>query len=81
MKLHITEQVQEKIWHWVDKADFEVSGLGIIEIMDGVPVVTECFLLEQEGSAGETELKAESINKAEFEHRNLKNGEIRWWWH
>lgn len=81
MKLHITQEVQEKVWYWIDKADFEVSGFGIIEIIDGVPVVVDAFLLDQEGSGGETELKAEAINRAEFETRNLERGEMKWWWH
>lgn len=80
MKLIISDKVKRKVTQWVHAADFEVSGLGIVEIIDDIPVVTEVFLLEQEVSKGDTELNAEAVAKLEYEVRNMK-GELRWWWH
>ncbi len=80
MKLHISPEVYQQVMYWVNKADFEVSGLGIVKIINNLPVVTKAILLEQEGTGGDTELDPNAITKAEFEMRN-EEGELRWWWH
>lgn len=81
-KVIIGRDAYDKIMHYVHKADFEVSGLGVVEVIDNVPVITDIMLLEQEGSAAETELDADSINKALYEHhKSGEDGEIKFWWH
>lgn len=83
MKLIIKKEVFDKVMYWIDRADFEVSGLGTIEIdKDGNPVVTDAWLLDQVGQATETDLKAEDINRLEYElyQKGIKSG-LRWWWH
>ncbi len=81
MKLHIAPEVYQQVMYWVNKADFEVSGFGVIQIIDGLPVVTKAILLEQEGTAGDTELDPAAITKAEYEMRNEEGEGLRWWWH
>jgi hypothetical protein len=80
MKLVIEQKVFDKVMHWVNKSSFEVSGLGIVKLVDNVPTVVDAILIEQENSSAETEMKAEAIAKAEYECRNV-DGELRWWWH
>ena len=80
MILKIENEVYQKVMHWVNKADFEVSGFGVIEIEDGVPVVKDAILLDQVGSSAETEIDPNDINKAEYMLRDHP-GEMRWWWH
>lgn len=85
-KVVIEELAYDKIMHWVDKADFEVSGLGIVEVRGGVPHVVDAILIEQEGTATSTDLDPVGVGKAEYEHHlALRAGEIegdlKFWWH
>ena len=81
-KLVISCDAHDKIMHYVNKTDFEVSGLGVIEILDGQPTVTDVYLLEQENDPTETEITSESINKVLYEHyKTKKKGDIKFWWH
>lgn len=66
--------------YWIDKCDFEISGLGIIEVIEGIPYVTDVFLIDQENTATSTDLKPESVNRAMYDRRN-DQGEIKFWWH
>jgi hypothetical protein len=81
-KLVIREDVYRKVMFWVDKADTEVSGLGAIEIINGVPTVVDAILVDQECTGVETELDAGAICKAMYQYeKSGAPGEIRWWWH
>lgn len=81
MKVIIPDMVFQKIMHWVDKADFEVSGFGkIVRRKDGEFEVVSAYLLKQEGSAAETELDDTALGKLMYDTRN-DAGELRWWWH
>ena len=80
--LVINRDVFQKVMFWIDKADTEVSGLGAIEIIDGVPTVVDAILIDQECTGTETELDPQAICKAVYEYEKAgKPGEIRWWWH
>ena len=81
-ELVINKDVYQKVMYWVDRADTEVSGLGAIEIIDGVPTVIDVILLDQECTGVETELDPEAICKALYAYeKSGKPGDIRWWWH
>lgn len=78
--VRIPEEVHRKIMYWIDKCPQEISGLGFVEIINGVPHVTDAILIEQEVSASATDLKEDAVNKAMFEFRN-RPGELKFWWH
>jgi hypothetical protein len=82
MKMEIDEDVFRKIMYWIDKADFEVSGLGkiIVDKERNVIRVVDAILLKQEGSSAATELDAAAIGKAMFLLKDTP-GDLRWWWH
>lgn len=77
----IEDEVYRKVMHWVNKSDYEVSGLGMVKIEDnGVLRVVSAMLLPQENGSAHTDIEPEEVNKALFELRNSE-GELRWWWH
>jgi len=82
-KIIIGREAYDKIFYYVHKAKHEISGFGDVEIIKGVPTVTNIFLIEQENGAVETEMKAEAISKALYHHTisETMNGEMKFWWH
>ncbi len=80
MKLVYTKLAHDKIMQWVHASSFEVSGFGLIEIIDGQPTVTDAFLVEQINSGAETEMDGGAIASLLYETRNHK-GDLRVWWH
>lgn len=84
MSIEIDEEVFQKIMHWVNKSDHEVSGLGSVEVDTERNVfrVVDAILLEQENTMSTTDLNDEDVGKAMFEHhRDKKPGMLKWWWH
>lgn len=83
--LHITidDMVFQKIMHWVNREDYEVSGFGNVVVKpDGALHVVEAIMLPQENTGSTTDIEAEHITKAMFQmHKQKAPGEMRWWWH
>lgn len=80
-KLVIDNEVYRKVMHWVNKSQFEVSGLGtIIKEKDGTLRVNSVMLLPQKNQATHTEIEPNAVCKAMYELRDAE-GELRWWWH
>lgn len=72
----------DKIMYYVRKTKYEISGMGIIENIDGVPTVVDIVLLKQINEKTETELNANAIAKADYNHFiSKKSGELKFWWH
>lgn len=83
LKVEIDEMVYQKVMHWVNKSEFEVSGLGKVVIDPERPnilQVVDAMLLDQENGTSSTDLKPESICKAMYELKDTP-GELKWWWH
>lgn len=81
MQLFIDSEVLRKITFWVKKADdYEVSGLGKVEITPEGPKVTSAILLPQRNTQGHTEIEALDVSKAMFETKDLP-GSLNFWWH
>lgn len=81
-KFLIKPEVEQEIKYIVDKCDKEVSGIGIVEVINGQLVVTRQFLLEQEVGPAHTDLDAAAIAKIEFSL--LQQGidaMLCFWWH
>jgi hypothetical protein len=82
VKLEIPKDVYDKVMYWVKKAEFEVSGFGTVSFKDGTFTVHDAFLLEQEGTSGDTEINPTAMSKAMYECSKRKlPGELKWWWH
>lgn len=82
MKIILPYEIERKIWHWVHKADFEVSGFGKVlwdSDLQGFIVQSVC-LLKQEGGAAHTDIDPEALSKAQFELRS-EPGQLGFWWH
>jgi hypothetical protein len=82
VSIEIDNEVHQKIMHWVDKSDFEVSGLGLLEYdkEENVFRVTDAILLPQKNTSVSTEINGADVAKAMFLLKD-KPGTLRWWWH
>lgn len=80
LEVHIPRVIYQKVLYWVQKVDYEISGLGTVKEVDGTLVIQDAILLEQTGSEAETEISGEAIAKAMYELRDSE-GELQWWWH
>jgi hypothetical protein len=81
-KIVLGKEVYDQIMYYVKKTNFEISGLGAVEIIDKIPTVTKIYLLDQENSHAETEMSGESIAKLMYEHEISGHpGALKFWWH
>lgn len=80
IKVEIDRETYEKIMYWVDRASGEVSGLGKVEMVDGIFRVTSAVILKQKNTGVTTELDAASVSKAMFELKD-EPGHLNFWWH
>ena len=78
--VEVDEEVYAKIMHWIDKAPGEVSGLGKVELVNGLFRVTSAILLKQENTSVTTDIDAAAVGKAMFELKDAP-GAMNWWWH
>jgi hypothetical protein len=76
--------VMKRIMYYAQAADGEVSGLGTIKKDEkGRYVVDNVYLLEQESSGADTELKPEAISKlmTDMIKENKDPALLKFWWH
>lgn len=68
---------------YIRECHHEISGLGRVEVQDGVFRITSLYLLDQEVTAGTTELS--TLQVANFMASEIAQGrsteDIRLWWH
>lgn len=75
----ITRTVYAKVHYWMRKApNYEISGYGTVEMIQGIPTVTEVYLPPQIGNAAETEIDPEHIGQLQAK---VYPKQLRWWWH
>lgn len=77
----IDNEVFRKIMHWVNKSQYEVSGLGTV-ILEGDNTfrVTQAMLLPQKNGQTHTDIEAEDVGKLMFAMKD-EPGDLRFWWH
>lgn len=82
LKLVIDPIVYQKVMHWVNKSDFEVSGLGkvIFDAPTNTLRVVEAIILPQRNTSTTTDIDGVAVSKAMYQLRNSP-GDLRWWWH
>jgi hypothetical protein len=84
LTLEIDPLIFYKIMHWIDKENYEVSGLGMIEVDHerNVMRVVDAILLTQENTSATTEIDGQAIGRAMHEFRQRQSpGMLKWWWH
>ena len=82
--LFIRPEALKKIMYYAKAASGEVSGLGVVKRdKDKKLIVEDIYLLEQESSSGDTELKPEAVSKMMIDMIKAKKdpGELKFWWH
>jgi hypothetical protein len=80
--ISIPHDVHQKVMFWVMTAEkHEVSGFGTVRIdrKEKVFFVEDAFLLDQENTAGETDIDAIALSKLMFQQKD--KGDLKWWWH
>ena len=80
MTVEIDGEVYQKIMHWIQKASGEVSGLGKVQMINGIMKVTSAILIDQKNTGASTETTAAAIGKAMFELKD-EPGHLNFWWH
>jgi hypothetical protein len=84
MLIEIDPMVFYKIMHWINKEDYECSGLGMVEIDHERNTfrIVDAVLLQQENTSATTELDGHDIGRAMHEFRQRETpGMLKWWWH
>jgi hypothetical protein len=77
----IENEVFQKIMFWVNKSNYEVSGLGVLRVEDdGVLRVVDAMLLPQKNGPTHTDIEPEHVGKLMFQMKDTP-GELRFWWH
>jgi len=76
----IDNMVYQKIMYWINKSDYEVSGLGKITYKEGRITVIDAVLLPQKNGATHTDIEGDVVGKAMFLLKDSP-GDLRWWWH
>lgn len=79
-RIYIDRKVYNKIMHFVDKSDVEVSGMGKLVKGPGWFRIIDAIMLPQSNTATTTDLTPEGMAKAEFLLKDQK-GELNFWWH
>lgn len=80
-KVFIENEVYRKIMYWVNKSNYEVSGLGTLTVeADNTLRVRSAMLLPQKNGATHTDIEPEDVGKLMFQLRN-EPGDLRFWWH
>ena len=82
-KVFILPEVKERMQAYIDHCKFEISGLGMVEEREEGLVITEIFLLEQEGSGGSTTLDPAALAKfvTELALKGVDTSKLKFWWH
>ncbi len=81
-KLNIPKEIYQKIMHWVNKANFEVSGFGSLDWDKDTNefTVKSAILLKQKVGPASAEIDPMAMNKAMFQLRDEPNA-LKWHWH
>lgn len=85
VKVAFLKEAWVKMMFHAKHADGEVSGLGTVEERDGLLVVTDTFIFNQEADSASVEIDPESI--ADMVFKKFKAGDkdfskrLRFWWH
>lgn len=81
-KLTIPDEVYRKIMHWINKADFEVSGFGSLDYdrKENEFRVRDVILLKQKVGPGSAEICPIAMGKAMYDQRDEPNA-LKWHWH
>lgn len=67
--------------HWINKSNYEVSGLGTIVLGEnGIFHVKSAMLLPQKNGATHTDIEPEDVGKLMYAMRQ-EPGDLRFWWH
>lgn len=82
MQVQIPKLVHDKIMHWIDKTNIEVSGFGKCtwHPKEQVLWIHDAHLVNQTGGAASTDLDANAMGKLMYETRE-QQGQLKWWWH
>lgn len=81
--VHIEEHCWKDMFKWCRNTPGEVSGLGLVTLIDGVFNVSRVFLPEQRCSMGYTKIGPEAQGRLMYSlyKQKLPIENLRFWWH
>lgn len=82
MKIIIEQAVYDKIMHWINSTDIEVSGFGKVIFDNDTQTfrAVDAFLSKQEGGGSHTDIDQAGLGELMFKTKDLP-GDLNWWWH
>ena len=83
LRLYLLPEVEQRIRHYTELANGEVSGLGTVEEWDGGFLVDKVFLPKQVCTPAGTTLDEDAVATLllELEAGGEDSGKLRFWWH
>lgn len=83
LRLRIMSEVYRKMFHYVNATPIEVSGFGKVKIKGSNYDVTDIKIFKQNGSAGGTTIKADTLAKflSLLARKGKKLEDWKLWWH
>ncbi len=83
LRVLIKAEARDKINQWVAMAQGEVSGLGMVEEIDGGFIVTDVFLPFQKCGGSNTDVEPEAVARLmiDLESQGLDSSCLKFWWH
>jgi hypothetical protein len=75
--------VNEMINHWIDMAEGEVSGLGLVDLVPGGFLVKEVFLPDQACTPASSTIEPEAVAKLllDLDQAGYEPSKLRFWFH
>jgi hypothetical protein len=83
LKVMIAAKAKDQIDHWVDMALGEVSGMGLVESVEGGFLISEVFLPFQQCYSASTVIEPSAVAKLmiEIEMLGFDSSKLKFWWH
>lgn len=82
-KIFFTVEARQKIDKYIELAEGEVSGFGLVDRIGKNFLVSQIYIHEQEASAADVDINSKVL--AKFQYEIIKNGlppeTIKLWWH
>ena len=83
-EMFISVDAMKKIYSYAEAVETEIAGLLIVDTTDGIPIIKDALLFEQEATHGDVELDIDTVSKeaAKLGKENPAKLEmLKGWWH
>lgn len=83
LRVYMPIEIYHKLFTYISLTNIEISGLGIVEMVNDVFLIKDIFLIDQENTQAHTSLDKDSIAKKQFEmiQQRIDPSHMKFWWH